>query len=206
MALSRCTITFYELYPEQSMTSPPSFSKLRTNFPYKPGGSGSSGAYFGGNKDLITTIGGQLLKSLSGIYKDLDAMNTCAVRLSYCLNRSGHKIVPTKGVRTYMGADKNLYTISADEMITYMKGKFGNPVKIWDGNKAAGKQLLGTVTPPTQGIFGYDWQGRTADFGASGHVDIGKLTNPDNLSISEIGTGQYFIGGAMIVYFWACKI
>jgi Type VI secretion system (T6SS), amidase effector protein 4 len=187
------------------MASPPAFSTLRTNFPYKPiSPSIPAGAYINGNKDLVTDIGGQLQKTLANIYPDLDLMNTCAVRLSYCLNRSGHKISPVKGVRTYLGADKNLYTISADEMIEYMKAKFDAPMKIWDGNKAAGKQWLGAVTPPTQGIFGYDWQGRTADFGASGHVDIGKLTDPANVSISEFGTGQYFIGGPMIVYFWAC--
>jgi Type VI secretion system (T6SS), amidase effector protein 4 len=187
------------------MATPPSFSELRRNFPYKPTvGGGPASAYSAGNKDLVTAIGGQLLKSLSAIYSDLDLMNTCAVRMSYCLNKCGHAISATKGVRTYLGADKMLYTISADEMITYMKAKFGTPVKIWDGNKAAGKQWLSAITPPAQGIFGYDWQGRTADFGASGHVDIGKLTDPKNVSIGEIGTGQYFIQGAMIVYFWEC--
>jgi hypothetical protein len=152
----------------------------------------------------VTDIGGQLLKDLTNIYPDLDLMNTCAIRLSYCLNRSGHKISPAKGVRLYLGADKNLYAISADEMIKYLNAKFDAPVKIWDGNKAVGKQWLGGVTPPTQGIVGYDWQGRTADFGASGHVDIGKLTDAKSAAITDIGTGSYFRTGPMIVYFWAC--
>ncbi len=129
-------------------------------------------------------------------------MNTCAVRLSYCLNRAGHRIAVKKGVRTYLGADGYRYTTSADEMITYMKSAFGAPKKIWDGN--AKTPWLSAVTPPVHGIFGYDWQGRMADFGASGHVDIGKLINPENVSVTEVGTGSYFKSGAMIVFFWEC--
>lgn len=188
------------------MIKPPDFSALRANFPYKPGVSSSipAGAVAKGNKDLVEAIGGQLHKSLAAIYPDLNLMNTCAVRLSYCLNRAGHKIALARGVRMFKGDDGYLYTISADEMITYMKLKFGEPKKIWDGNKSAAKRWLGAVTPPVQGLFGYDWQGRFADFGAGGHVDIGKLIDPAGMSMVDVGTGSYFNTGAMIVYFWAC--
>jgi Type VI secretion system (T6SS), amidase effector protein 4 len=184
----------------------PPFATLRAKFPYKPGVSTGTptDVVSKGNKDLVESIGGQLYKSLSAIYPNLDLMNTCAVRLSYCLNRAGHRMTSAKGVRTYSGADGYLYTISADEMITYMKLKFGDPKKIWDGNKPDGKRWLAAVKPPVSGIVGYDWQGRTADFGASGHVDIGKLTSSTDASITEVGTGSYFNPGAMIVFFWEC--
>lgn len=188
------------------MLTPPDFSKLRANFPYKPGVSTSipTGAVVKGNKELVEAIGGRLHKSLAAIYPNLDLMNTCAVRLSYCLNRAGHKIVLTRGVRTFKGDDDYLYMISADEMINYMKSKFGTPKKIWDGKQSAAKRWLGTVTPPVQGLFGYDWQGRFADFGAGGHVDIGKLINSASMTMVDIGTGAYYNTGAMIVYFWEC--
>ena len=40
--------------------------------------------------------------------------------------------------------------------------------------------------------FGYDWQGRFADFGAGGHVDIGKLPSTDIRHITQVGTDHYF--------------
>ncbi len=187
------------------MTPPPSFSQLRANFPYKPGStSAPSGAVMKGNKDLVESIGGRLHKSLSAIYPNLDLMNTCAIRLSYCLNRAGHTITVAGGVRTYSGDDGYLYCISADEMISYMKLRFGAPKKVWDGNKPAGKRWLGAVTPPAHGLFGYDWQGRIADFGAGGHVDIGRLTDASTMGMTDVGTGSYFNPGAMIVYLWEC--
>jgi hypothetical protein len=186
------------------MAKPPSFAKLRASFPYKSGVGGPvpAGGTTRTGKDLIEGIGGQLARSLKAIYPDLNAMNTCAVRLSYCLNYAGHSVTSLRGVRSYSGADGYRYTIAADEMITYLTSAFGTPVKIWDGNKAAGKQWLGTIKAPTQGIFGYDWQGRIADFGAGGHVDIGRLVDSGGLKITDIGTGSYFNQGPMIVYFW----
>ena len=189
------------------MAKLPAFSLLQLNFPYKTAGAGPGLALVKSNKELVKLIGGKLEKSLAAIYPDLDAMNACAIRLTYCLIRSGHTVGVAKGVRTYAGADGFRYTISADEMIAYMKSAFGKPVKIWDGNKGAGKRWLASIKLPTQGIFGYDWQGRTADFGASGHVDIGKLSESGGQQyITEFGTGQYFLPGPMIVYFWECSI
>ncbi len=185
------------------MAKLPTFADLRRNFPYKTAAQAAPGALVKGNKDLVQYIGGQLEKRLSAIYPDLDLMNTCAIRLSYCLNQSGFPIRQLGGVRTIMGGDNKLYTISADEMITYMKAKFGTPKKIWDGRKQGNQRWLDAVKTPTQGLIGYDWQGRFADFGASGHVDIGKITGSGaSLSISEFGTNSYFKEGAMIVFMW----
>ena len=130
-------------------------------------------------------------------------MNTCAVRLSYCLNRCASKVTRTGGVRMYKGSDGDYYTISADEMITYMKAKYGKPKPIFDGSKTGAGKWNAPVATPAQGLFGYDWQGRIADFGATGHVDIGRLPTADVRQITDIGTGAYFNEGAMKVFFWA---
>jgi len=190
----------------------PSFSALTRNFPYKPPaltpnriGPIPAGALIAGNKELVERISGDLRKRLSAIYRDLDQMNTCAVRLSYCLNKAGSRLTPSGHIRMLKGADGNLYTIGADEMISYLRVKYGEPVMIFDGSKRSEKEWLGTVTPPVQGIFGYDWQGRIAEFGATGHVDIGKLKDTNVANISDIGTGAYFNDGPMKVYFWGTK-
>lgn len=189
------------------MATRPTFSQLRKQFPYKHAAQSVAGALVKGNKDLVQHIGGKLEKSLAAIYPDLDLMNTCAVRLSYALNNSGFKISPAKGVRILAGADKFNYTISADEMIAYMKAKFGKPVLVWDGRKKPEKRWLGAVKLPTQGMFGYDWQGRIADFGATGHVDIGRLFDSGGeVMIADFGTAAYFESGPMLVYFWECSL
>jgi hypothetical protein len=192
------------------MAQIPTFPTLTRNFPYKPkeltpnrSGAIPAGATVATNKELLELIGGVLHKQMKAIYPDLDLMNTCAVRLSFCLNKSGSKITRSTGVRMFKGADGNYYTISADEMISYLRAKYGKPKLIFDGGKSADKEWLGTVTPPVQGIFGYDWQGRIADFGATGHVDIGRLPDGEVKNITEIGTGAYFKDGPMKVFFWA---
>jgi hypothetical protein len=88
-------------------------------------------------------------------------------------------------------------------MIAYLHGKYGEPVKVFDGTKRTDKEWLGTVTPPIQGIFGYDWEGAIRVFGATGHVDIGRMRDANVANISDVGTGAYFMDGPMKVYFWA---
>ncbi len=192
------------------MSRIPSFSQLKRNFPYAPpertphrSGAIPRAATVAGNKELVKKIGGDVYKRLSAIYRNLDEMNTCAIRLSYCLNRSGGRITPMHGIRTYKGGDGYLYTISADEMIAYLREKYGQPVKIFDGSKRTANEWLGTVTPPIQGVFGYDWQGAIKLFGATGHVDIGHMPDANVANIIDIGTGAYFIDGPMKVFFWA---
>lgn len=189
------------------MATRPTFSQLRKMFPYQHADQSVAGSVIKGNKDLVQSIGGKLERSLSAIYPDLDLMNTCAVRLSYALNKAGFKISTARGVRILLGGDKMNYTISADEMITYMKAKFGKPVLIWDGRKKSDKRWLGAVKLPTQGMLGYDWQGRIADFGATGHVDIGRLYEANGEPfIADYGTAAYFEPGPMLVYFWECAL
>jgi hypothetical protein len=192
------------------VAKPPAFTALAKHFPYKPKaltpdrtGPIPAGAAIATNKQLVEAIGGDLHRRLAAIYPDLDQMNTCAVRLSYCLNRSGSPIARSSKVRMYRGADGRYYTISADEMITYLGMVYGRGSLIFDGARKAEKEWLGAVKPPVQGIFGYDWQGRIADFGATGHVDIGRLPDTNVANVTEYGTGAYFEDGPMKVYFWA---
>jgi hypothetical protein len=191
------------------MSAVPSFTSLRRNFPYKPlaaspttVGAVPGTALRAGNRALVEKIGGDLHRALSAIYPDLEQMNTCAVRLSYCLNAAGAKLRPARGVRMKQGADGGLYAFSADEMITYLKETFGKGVLVWDGTKGEGKRAVGKLKETAQGILGYDWQGRIADFGATGHVDIGQIAGGDVGQIGQIGTGAYFATGAMKVFFW----
>lgn len=193
------------------MATPPAFAALKRHFPYKPKaltpnrtGPIPAGAVIATNKQLVEAIGGDLHRKLAAIYPDLDQMNTCAVRLSYSLNRSGSPISRSSKARMFKGADGRYYTISADEMITYLGVTYGRAALIFDGNRKAEKEWRSAVKPPVQGIFGYDWQGRIADFGATGHVDIGLLPDADVANITEYGTGAYFLDGPMKVYFWAC--
>ena len=158
-----------------------------------------------GNRELIERIGGSLERTLSAVYQDLDHINSCATRLSWCLNQSGAKLTRTTHVRMLKGADGDLYVISADEMIAYLRLTYGRPVLIFDGSKSTEQEWLGTVTPPIKGIFCYDWQGPTAEFGATGHVDIGRMADADVDGITDIGTGAYFNDGPMRVFFWAAR-
>jgi hypothetical protein len=189
----------------------PSFSALVRSYPYKPPALShreqpvTRGATVAGNRDLIEQIGGALKRTLSAVYEDLDRINSCATRLSWCLNHAGAPLARTTHVRTLKGADGALYVISADEMIAYLRLTYGKPVLIFDGSNSSEKEWLGTVTPPIKGIFCYDWQGPVAEFGATGHVDIGHMKDADVDGITDIGTGAYFNDGPMRVYFWATK-
>jgi len=189
----------------------PSFSTLVRSYPYKPAGHSHRtqpvprGAIALGNRELIERIGGPLKRTLSALYEDLDHINSCATRLSFCLNQAGAKLARTSPIRMLKGADGDLYVISADEMIAYLRLTYGRPVLIFDGAKDSEKEWLGTVAPPIKGIFCYDWQGPIAEFGATGHVDIGRMKDADVDAISDIGTGAYFNDGPMRVYFWATK-
>lgn len=192
------------------MASVPNFASLVEAFPYKPAaltpgrtGPIPAGTVIATNKELVEMVGGDLQKQLAAIYPDLDQMNTCAIRLSFCLNRCASKVTPMAGVRMFSGADRENYAIRADEMIAYLKNRYGRPVLVFDGAKSGDAKWIAPVTAPAQGIFGYDWQGRFADFGAGGHVDIGKLPSKDVRQITQVGTAQYFKEGPMKVFFWA---
>jgi hypothetical protein len=186
----------------------PSFSALVRSFPYKPRGLSHRtqpvprGATVLGNRELIESIGGSLRRTLAAVYEDLDRINSCATRLSWCLNHAGAKIVRTTHVRTLLGGDGNRYVISADEMMAYLRLTYGRPVLVFDGTKSDEKEWLGAVTPPIKGIFCYDWQGPLAEFGATGHVDLGRMQNADVDAITDFGTGTYFNDGPMKVFFW----
>jgi hypothetical protein len=193
------------------MAQLPSFATLVKSYPYKPKGLSHRvepvppGALALGNRELIDRIGGQMKKTLAAVYEDLDRINSCATRMSWCLNQAGATLTKNPHVRMLKGGDGNLYVISADEMIAYLRLTYGKPVLIFDGAKDSDEEWLGTVKPPIKGIFGYDWQGPLAEFGATGHVDIGRMQDADVDHISDIGTGAYFNDGLMRVYFWKTK-
>ena len=82
-------------------------------------------------------------KTLTAVYEDLDHINSCATRMSWCLNQAGAKLIKNPHVRMLKGGDGNLYVISADEMIAYLRLTYGKPVLIFDGSKDSDEEWLG---------------------------------------------------------------
>jgi predicted CoA-binding protein len=120
--------------PIGTMAQLPRLPTLVKSYPYKPAGLSHrvepvpQGALALGNRDLIDRIGGQMKKTLAAVYEDLDRINSCATRLSWCLNQAGAKLTKNPHVRMLKGGDGNLYVISADEMIAYLRLTYGKPV------------------------------------------------------------------------------
>jgi len=150
------------------MKTLPRFSVLSANFPAKSTMD---------TKALLDAIGGKVRKNLD------DSVNTCALRISWCLNKSGQRIERTPGIRVYEGAVEkpnpararqvppDLYLVSADEMRDYMTAHYGAGSLIYDATKSPASITLGG-RKVVQGLIVFDWMGRTKDFGASGHVDL----------------------------------
>jgi Type VI secretion system (T6SS), amidase effector protein 4 len=82
----------------------PTFANFKLNYP--------SSVF--SSKELCTEIGGQVLTLYNAIINDNDEMNTCAVRISVALNKSGITIPNLPG-KTKTGADgKNYFTFAKD--------------------------------------------------------------------------------------------
>lgn len=160
-------------------------------------------------KALLDAIGGEVRRSLS------DAVNTCALRMSYCLNVAGQKIRRMPGLYELPGARSplrspaparsDLYVIRAKEMKQYLDVEYGRGTLIYDA--ARNPKEIVNLQRQTQGVIVFDWEGRPRDFGAGGHVDLFRLwPSGDNLPRLEPACfGECFwwtIGGPMKAYLW----
>ncbi|HEY0708405.1 MAG TPA: T6SS effector amidase Tae4 family protein [Polyangia bacterium] len=146
----------------------PRFSVLKANYPDKV-------AF--GTKALLDTIGGDVRRQFN------DAINTCALRISWCLNKSDQPIVRVpnlafaSGTKAKPDPKRNkpepapLYLFRASEMKTYLEAQYGPGTLIYDASVAPEKVKLGG-RKAVQGIIAFDWLGRFDEFGASGHVDL----------------------------------
>lgn len=69
-------------------------------------------------------VGGGLLRSYN--QDPVSYANTCAMRLSYALNKSGAPIPYERG-KTFKGADNLNYFIRVKDMASYMDATYGQP-------------------------------------------------------------------------------
>lgn len=146
----------------------PRFSVLKANYPTKSQMD---------TKALLDAIGGQVRKSFN------DSINTCAIRMSWCLNKSGHRVERVRGVPVFEGVrapvnprlarqlSPDLFIASAQKMKHYLENTYGPGKLIYDARKEPQRIKLGGRTA-VQGIVMFDWQGAIRDFGATGHVDL----------------------------------
>jgi hypothetical protein len=146
----------------------PRFSVLKANYPDKLSMP---------TKVLLDTIGGDVRARFS------DAVNTCAIRMSWCLNRSGQPIAQVPDLAYATGKKPEVdptrrkqtpperFLIRADEVKTYLEAQYGPGALIYDARKTPERVTLGG-RKVVQGIIVFDWLGTFEEFGASGHVDL----------------------------------
>jgi Type VI secretion system (T6SS), amidase effector protein 4 len=136
----------------------PRFTVLAANYPTKAAMP---------TKALLDAIGGEVRKSLS------DGVNTCALRLSWCLNRSGAKVQKTPGLYILKGggAQPELFSVRVGDRIKYLERRHGHGALIYDARTQPNRIALGG-RKKVQGVIAFDWQGPVAEFGATGHVDL----------------------------------
>jgi hypothetical protein len=165
---------------------------------------------------LLNEIGGQIRLRLN------DADNTCAIRLSHTLNKSGAPlkvvpaphflkaaphVVPGTEHHAHPAHKEDLYIYRVLEMKDYLIKRDGKGVRIYNGHKATHFTEPPPIKGATQGIIAFEWQGPFNQFNASGHMDLyrGLLTgNPQALGANCIGA-CYFNAGPMIADFWEVR-
>ena len=153
------------------MPTLPPFSTLQTNYPSKSALP---------TKELLDAIGGQVRHLRN------DA-NTCALRMSLCLNNSEAPLEHTGGLYTLAGAKPTTSTadhrppastarfiIRVRDMKTYLDRVYGAGTLVYDARVDPKKIHLGG-RKQVQGIVVFEWLGRPRDFSATGHVDLFRV-------------------------------
>ena len=77
-------------------------------------------------KKVKETIGGKVRQNFEIPANIGGWENSCAVRMSYVLNYTGHSI-PRYGNKTVSGADKKWYFYRVKDLIEYLKREWGQP-------------------------------------------------------------------------------
>src|SRR5687768_18496413 len=92
---------------------------------------------------VADVIGGKVAANINNPDPTLRWVNTCAVRMSYILNQSGVAI-PQLSVKTVSGADKRWYFYRVGDLISFLRGRWGQPEVVayppQDGGPLAGKR------------------------------------------------------------------
>jgi Type VI secretion system (T6SS), amidase effector protein 4 len=103
-------------------TPRPKFSSMWANF---------ATIYGDGNITTVgNKIGGKVKENIDLGVKDpkLGFTNACALRMSYCLNKSG-LLIPRGEWQTVSGDDKNWYIFRVSDLLKYLTKTFGKPDK-----------------------------------------------------------------------------
>ncbi|WP_027705045.1 type VI secretion system amidase effector protein Tae4 [Zymobacter palmae] len=90
---------------------------------------------------VATVVGGYVEKNIHNTDPALRWVNTCAVRMSYILNKSG-ALVPKIAGQTVSGADGRQYFFRVSNLIAYLKQQWGQP-EIVKYPQAGGGTLAG---------------------------------------------------------------
>jgi hypothetical protein len=183
------------------MRSLPKYSVLTSNYPDK---------HQLPTKSLLDAIGGEVRKTLG------DSVNTCAIRMSEALIRSGQPIQKTAGLYQLQGARTspvpgrpsaalNRYIVRVPDLKKYLEKHYGMGKLIYDADKRPTE--LVNLPRQTQGIIVFVWSGVFREFGASGHVDLFRLwpngDQPPRLEAACEGQCYWWTqGGPMKAYLW----
>ncbi|AUX92260.1 type VI secretion system amidase effector protein Tae4 [Mixta gaviniae] len=77
-------------------------------------------------KRVKETIGGKVKQNFEIPYENGGWVNSCAVRMSYVLNYTGHPL-PRDKTKTVSGDDKKWYFYRVKDLIEYLKKEWGPP-------------------------------------------------------------------------------
>lgn len=160
----------------------PAYRLLKSSYPHPSSKS---------TKDLLDEIGGQPRKEFS------DTVNTCALRVSYALNGANAPIRKLANLTVYAGDNSKLYVVGVPAMKRYLTKTYGEPKEIY----SYGKYSKEVANMNGQGIILFEWQGRIADFGATGHVDLAEISRGTPVCEGHC----YFVAGPMKAYFWSTQ-
>ena len=186
------------------MSKLPSFSTLKNNYPSKADLP---------TRTLLDSIGGQVRKLL-------DDINTCAIRMSLCLNESGAPLIHTAGLYALAGAKPTvtpgdhrppgpapLFLLRVGDMKTYLRRVYGAGTLIYDARVDPKKIHLGG-RKRVQGIVVFEWLGPPKQFGATGHVDLfsvidrGENMTPQFTPACEGNCYWLDNAGPMVAHLW----
>jgi hypothetical protein len=187
------------------MPTLPPFSTLQANYPSKTAMP---------TKALLDAIGGQVRHLRN------DA-NTCAIRMSLCLNTSGAPLEHTGGLYTLAGATTSTadhrpqtsasrFIIRVKDMKTYLDRVYGAGTLVYDARVDPKKIHLGG-RKQVQGIVVFEWLGRPRDFSATGHVDLfrvidrGETMTPQFTPACEGNCYWLEASGPMVAYLWETR-
>ena len=190
------------------MATLPAFSTLKKNYPSKSALPARA---------LLDGIGGQVRQSLH------DDVNTCALRMSWCLNESGAPLLHTGGLYVLSGARAVMsprdhrppppisrFIIRVLDMKTYLERVFGKGELIYDARTDPMKVRLGGRRH-VQGIIVFEWLGPPREFGATGHVDLfnvidrGPTMMPQFTPACEGECYWLHDPGPMIAHLWEAR-